>query len=195
MKKLTLLLTLSLVFSCGDEDLYVKPDGTDYQAVKALPDQNSQSSANGIFLIVEDMPEFQGGKDAYNSFLLKNLKYPEQAKKMGVEGRVFISFIVNEDGSLSDFELVRGIGSGCDEEALRVYMESPNWSPGKQKGKAVKTQMQAQVVFKLSEPGNVSTISNETNDIQSKLDELVEKGTINSDTKLSEVIKAINTQN
>lgn len=196
MKRLSILLIIALTFSCGEEDLYVQPDGADYQAVNVVPDQkNKQSESNDVFIIVEDMPEFPGGSKAYNNFLLKNLKYPEQAKKMGVEGRVFIAFIVNEDGSLSDFELIRGIGSGCDEEALRVYMESPNWTPGKQKGKAVKTKMQAQVTFKFSAQGKTATISNETNNLQSRIEELVENGQIDSDSKISEVLKAINTQN
>lgn len=150
MKKLSLLALLAFFVSCGDEDLYVAPDGEDLQAVAIEEIPDSEASSSDIFLVVEDMPEFPGGQKAYNRFLLSNLKYPKQARDMGVEGNVYLSFVVDTDGTLSDFELLRGIGAGCDEEALRVYMESPNWTPGKQRGVAVKTKMQARVSFKLS---------------------------------------------
>lgn len=153
MKKLSLLALLIFMVSCGDEDLYVAPDGQDLQAVLIEEIPDSEASSSDLYMAVEDMPEFPGGQKAYNKYLLSNLKYPKQARDLGVEGNVFLSFTVNTDGSLSDFELLRGIGGGCDEEALRVYMESPDWTPGKQRGVAVKTKVQAKVAFKLSGGG------------------------------------------
>lgn len=157
MKKLPLLLLLIFAISCGDEDLYVSPAGEDLQTVGIIEETASESS--DIFLAVEESAAFPGGTKAYGKFLRTNLKYPSQAKNMGIEGRVFISFVVNTDGSLGDFELQRGIGAGCDEEALRVIMESPNWTPGKQGGVAVKTKMQLAVSFKL-DGTNIASVSN-----------------------------------
>lgn len=170
MKKLPLFLLLLFVLSCGDEDLYVTPDGEDLQTVAIIEETESESS--DIFLDVEESAAFTGGMGEYKKYLLENLNYPDQAKRMGVEGRVFISFVVDTDGSLSDFELQRGIGAGCDVEALRVIMESPNWTPGKQAGAAVKTKMQLAVTFKLHET-DVASIS--TEEVKAELEEEVEE--------------------
>ncbi|OEK04144.1 energy transducer TonB [Roseivirga misakiensis] len=147
MKKLSLLLVIVLFASCGEEDLYIKPDGSDIQAAGIVSDD--KSSSDQVFLMTEESPEFPGGMSNYNKFLRENLKYPEEAKNLGIEGNVYISFIVQETGELSDFEVVRSVGGGCDEEALRVLMDSPNWTPGKQGGKTVKTRMQIRTVFRL----------------------------------------------
>lgn len=167
MKKLALLLIIAFVVSCGDEDMYVKPNGDDIQTAAVISEESS--SSDEVFLVVEENASFPGGMNAYNKYLLKNLNYPKEAKDKGIEGNVFISFIVDKDGSLSDFEVVRGPGGGLAEEALRVYMESPNWTPGKQRGKAVKTRMQARVSFRLDEH-NAASISNEG---QEEVEELV----------------------
>ena len=76
--------------------------------------------------------------------------YPIQAKRMGVEGRVFCEFIVNKDGSLAEIKVLRGIGAGCDEEAVRVLKESPTWKPAKQRGKPVRSRFHMAIGFKLS---------------------------------------------
>ncbi|MGK7389953.1 MAG: energy transducer TonB [Candidatus Cyclobacteriaceae bacterium M2_1C_046] len=103
--------------------------------------------AEEIFTIVEQPPTPQGGMGEFMSYLQSNLRYPPAALRLGVEGKVFVQFIVNPDGSLTDFELIRGIGAGCDEEAIRVLKNSPNWNPGKQRGKAVKVRMILPVFF------------------------------------------------
>jgi len=149
MKKLSLLLLATLFFACED-DLAVKPDGTDLQVAEIITEEANEEP---VFLVVEDMPSFPGGTEAYYKFLGSNINYPTEAKQKGIEGKVFITFIVNEDGSLSNLKLERGIGGGCDEEALRVFMESPNWNPGKQRGRTVKTKMQAAVTFELGNKG------------------------------------------
>jgi protein TonB len=86
---------------------------------------------------------------AFYDYVSKNLKYPPKAARMGIEGRVFVEFIVERDGSLTDINVAKGIGGGCDEEAVRVIAEAPNWSPGKQRGRAVRVRMIMPIVFKL----------------------------------------------
>jgi protein TonB len=102
-----------------------------------------------IFTIVEDMPEFPGGEGELKKYLGNNIKYPPMAKEAGITGRVFVSFIVLEDGSISDVKILRGIGGGCDEEALRVVKSMPKWKPGKQRGKSVRVQYSLPIHFQL----------------------------------------------
>ena len=102
-----------------------------------------------VYQIVEQMPEFPNGQEALMLYIAKQVKYPSEAKKAGAQGRVFIGFIVEPDGSLSDFKVLRGIGYGCDEEALRVAKSMPKWQPGIHRGKAVRVQYLVPVNFKL----------------------------------------------
>ena len=102
-----------------------------------------------VYQIVEQMPEFPNGQEALMLYIAKQVKYPAEAKKAGAYGRVFIGFIVEPDGSLSDFKVLRGIGYGCDEEALRVVKSMPKWQPGMHRGKAVRVQYLVPVNFKL----------------------------------------------
>ncbi len=97
-----------------------------------------------IFVVVEQMPELIGGLGE----IQKKIRYPEIARKAGVEGRVIIQFVVDENGNVSNPAVVRGIGAGCDEEALRVVKEA-KFKPGKQRGKAVKVKMSLPITFKL----------------------------------------------
>lgn len=104
-----------------------------------------------FFIVVEDMPEFPGGGEkAMYKWLGKNIKYPQVAKENGIEGKVFIRFLVNERGAVTNAEVVRGIGGGCDEEALRVVEKMPNWKPGKQRGKPVRVQFTIPIHFQLN---------------------------------------------
>ncbi len=102
-----------------------------------------------VFVIVEKKPEPVNGFKNFYQQLAKNLKYPTQAKRMGTEGKVFVEFIVNKNGEPSDLKIIRGIGSGCDEEALRV-LSLTKWEPGKQRGKPVRVKMGMQLNFKLN---------------------------------------------
>jgi TonB family protein len=117
--------------------------------------QNSSSTATGdatpdqIFDVVDEVPEFPGGMEAWGNFMKDNLKYPKLAKDERIEGTVYISFIINKDGSVSDSEILRGIGGGCDEEALRVVKASPNWNPGKKDSKIVRSRMRLPVQYAL----------------------------------------------
>jgi protein TonB len=103
-----------------------------------------------IFTVVEEQPEFVGGEATLREFLSKNLTYPQMAKETGIQGTVFLTFVVNENGKVSDVRLLRGIGGGCDEEAIRVVNSMPNWKPGKQSGKAVRVQFNLPVKFILN---------------------------------------------
>ncbi|MGB3779363.1 MAG: energy transducer TonB [Tunicatimonas sp.] len=102
-----------------------------------------------IFMVVEDQPEPEGGLSAFYTFVSKNMKYPSQARRMGIEGKVFVQFVVGKDGTLTDVKAVKGIGAGCDDEAVRVVKSAPKWKPGKQRGKAVKVRMIIPITFKL----------------------------------------------
>lgn len=109
-----------------------------------------EEKADVIFDVVETQPNPPGGMSGWNEYLSKNLKYPTQARRMGVEGTVIVVFVVNTDGSIQDVEVLRGIGGGCDEEALRVVSAAPKWEPGKQRGRPVRTRMRLPIRFKLS---------------------------------------------
>jgi bla regulator protein blaR1 len=99
----------------------------------------------------ENMPEYPGGITAFFDYVKSNLNYPEEAQKMGLEGKVFVRFKVNTDGSISDVELLQGIGSGCDQEAKRVMENSPKWRPMIVEGKAQEVKMVLPIIFRLSE--------------------------------------------
>lgn len=108
-------------------------------------------NANQIFTIVEQYPEFPGGVGELNKYLSKNIKYPDAAISRGVEGTVYVSFVVAADGAISDVGILKGIGSGCDEEAVRVVKKMPPWKPGKQSGRAVAVKYQVPVRFRLAQ--------------------------------------------
>ena len=103
-----------------------------------------------IYTVVEEMPEFPQGYEKLSKFLRSNLKYPLTARENGIEGKIFVSFIVEENGNISKVNILRGIGGGCDEEAKRVIESMPDWIPGKQRGKAVKVQFNMPIVFRLN---------------------------------------------
>ena len=97
-------------------------------------DDPGTEESEEIFTFVQNQPEPKGGMAAFYKFLKENLDYPEKARRLGIEGKVFLQFIVDKDGSINNIEVVRGIGAGCDEEAVRVLKNAPKWNPGKQRG-------------------------------------------------------------
>jgi protein TonB len=105
--------------------------------------------AEEIFTIVEDQPQPKGGMAAFYEYIGKKLKYPAQARRMGIEGKVFVEFVVDKDGTITDVKAIKGIGAGCDEEAIRVIQASPKWNAGKQRGRPVKVRMILPITFKL----------------------------------------------
>jgi protein TonB len=108
-----------------------------------------EEKADAIFDVVETQPNPPGGMSGWNKYLSDNLKYPTQARRMGVEGSVILVFVINTDGTIQDVEVLRGIGGGCDEEAVKIVKAAPKWEPGKQRGKAVRTRMRLPIRFKL----------------------------------------------
>ncbi|UKT63192.1 M56 family metallopeptidase [Pedobacter mucosus] len=117
--------------------------------------QNVITSSEGKkifdFVSVEKQPEFPGGIREFYEYLGKSIKYPEAAKENNVQGKVFASFVVEEDGTLTDVQITRGLGSGADEEAIRVLKESPKWNPGLIAGKAVRVKYNINVNFSLND--------------------------------------------
>ena len=89
------------------------------------------------FIIVEQMPQFPGGEKEMMKFIKNNLRYPATAIEMGIFGTVTVNFVVGRDGRINNIKIIRGIGGGCDEEAVRILEKMPPWSPGKQGGMAV----------------------------------------------------------
>jgi len=114
-----------------------------------MEEEPQEEVSEEVFTIVEQKPEPDGGFKTFYEYVGKNLDYPAQATRMGIEGKVFVQFIVEKDGSLTDIEVVKGIGAGCDEEALRVLKNSPKWIPGKQRGIPVRVKMIFPIMFKL----------------------------------------------
>jgi protein TonB len=98
---------------------------------------------------VEIQPEFPGGINGFKNFLVKHLKYPNAAQSAGVSGKVYLQFTVNQDGSLENIAAIKGIGYGCDEEAIRVMKLMPAWKPGRQSGRAVRVKFNLPIVFSL----------------------------------------------
>jgi len=111
--------------------------------------EEPKEDVDEIFTIVEETATPKGGMAAFYKYVSSKLKYPPQANRMGVEGKVYVEFVINRDGTLVDVRVVRGIGAGCDEEAVRVVQSSPPWNPGKQRGKAVRQKYTLPIIFKL----------------------------------------------
>lgn len=102
-----------------------------------------------VFYIVEDMPEFPGGESALHSYIGKSIKYPVIAQENGMQGRVYISFVINAKGVVQDIKIARGVDPALDKEAVRVISKMPKWKPGKQRGKPVKVSFTVPINFVL----------------------------------------------
>ncbi|MBJ7429150.1 MAG: energy transducer TonB [Bacteroidia bacterium] len=106
-------------------------------------------STEEVLIEAEQMPSFIGGEDSLYSFLRQRLVYPQLAKENGIEGKVIVRFIVEKNGKLTNIEVLRKMGWGCDEEAIRILKLSPNWIPGKMRGKAVRVKYTLPINFRL----------------------------------------------
>jgi TonB family C-terminal domain len=102
-----------------------------------------------IFMVVENQPEFPGGNAAMMKFLNDNIKYPVIAQENGIQGRVICNFVVERDGSITDVQVIRGVDPSLDREAVRVIQQMPRWTPGRQRGQAVRARFTLPVVFRL----------------------------------------------
>ena len=105
---------------------------------------------NMVYDVVEVMPQFPGGQIAMMKYIMENMKYPEQAMKEGIQGRVTVRFIVEKDGSISDVKPVLSVHPLLNKEAVRVVKSMPKWTPGKQNGKPVRVRFNLPVMFKLN---------------------------------------------
>jgi TonB family protein len=114
-----------------------------------------------VYQIVEQMPQYTGGEQAMMKYVAENIKYPQAAKDKNISGRVFVGFVIEKDGSVSNVKVVRGIGGGCDEEAARVIKEMPKWKPGMQKGKPVRVNYMMPIFFKLDDGQPAKSVKKE----------------------------------
>ena len=124
------------------------PDGVTVVGY-GINDADKAVDTNQVFAVVEKMPIFPGGQDGLIAFLAKTIQYPKEAQENGRQGRVVCSFIVEKDGSLSDAKVIRGIDPLLDQEALRVISVMPKWTPGTQRGKAVRVSYTVPLTFTL----------------------------------------------
>jgi TonB family protein len=138
MFRLPLLLAalLAMVTLCAQEQPPPPPSMDDSELIGTVP-------------LVEEMPEFPGGQEALAAFMKKEVKYPKKAKRDGIEGTVYVSFVVDKDGSVTDVAVARGVDPLLDAEAMRAVRLMPKWKPGSQNGKPVKTRFHLPVRFKL----------------------------------------------
>ena len=132
--------------SGGEIYIVLRKDASSYEYV-----EEKSIASDGVFTLVDEQPEFTGGMTSFYQYIGENIKYPEAAKRMGIQGRVFVQFIVDETGKVTDVKAVKGIGAGCDEVAEKVIAASPNFEPGKQNGKPVKVRMVVPIIFSLED--------------------------------------------
>ena len=129
----------------------VQPDGSVPPPPPPPPPPSQKAaSENDIFKIVENMPQFAGGDEARIKYMIENVKYPEAAMKQGKQGTVYVSFVVEKDGSITNTKVIRGVENSLDAEAFRVVSAMPKWKPGTDKGKPVRVQFNMPIQFKLS---------------------------------------------
>jgi len=112
-------------------------------------EEEEEEEEQQIFTVVENDPEFPGGMEALYKYLAQNIKYPQLARDNNITGRVYVTFVVERDGSITGCRVLRDIGGGCGQEAIRVVKSMPKWHPGKQRGKAVRVQFNLPVNFNL----------------------------------------------
>lgn len=143
-KKVKKVLLDGMEISFGDNnEVSVTANPENPMEVKNIPDEP-------LFDAVEEMPKFPGGDAAMMEFLRNTVKYPEEAEENGIQGRVVVQFIIEKDGSISGAEVIKKVNEHLDAEALRVIGEMPKWTPGKQKGEAVRVKFTLPVTFRLS---------------------------------------------
>lgn len=117
-----------------------------YQPAVTEPEENPDE----IFVVVETTASPKGGIAQFYEYISANLVYPPPARRMRVEGKVFVEFVINKDGTITDVKAVKGIGAGCNEEAVRVIQNAPAWNPAKQRGKPVRQKMVLPIYFKMA---------------------------------------------
>jgi periplasmic protein TonB len=136
-----------------EEDFFIDVEATVYTEIQEFTPivvVEEEIVEDVIFTVVEDQPGFPGGEEARIRYLTENLRYPQMAREAGIQGTVFVTFVVERDGSVTDVRVLRGIGGGCDEEAVRVVRNMPRWTPGRQRGQPVRVQFNMPIRFVLN---------------------------------------------
>jgi len=124
---------------------------TEVQIDAFAQEEEEEVHEQNTFMIVEDMPKFRGGGiDKFRNYVQKTAEYPTLAQENGIEGTVYIKFVVNRDGDISGIEVVRGVDPSLNKEARQVIAQAPKWKPGKQRGQPVRVQFTIPVVFNLN---------------------------------------------
>jgi TonB family protein len=131
------------------DGLSVSNSGLKNKIVSSVSTNGQKDDNSKIFTYADQMPVYPGGDKALYNFIGKNIVYPEVAKKAGVTGKIYVQFVIDKDGSVTDVKTQKGIGAGCDEEAVRVIKMMPKWIPGKNNGELVKTRISMPIVFAL----------------------------------------------
>jgi periplasmic protein TonB len=119
------------------------------EVVEQVQEEVQEDVKEEVFIIVEEMPEFPGGEAALRAHIAKSIEYPVIAQENGIQGKVYVTFVVDKDGGVSDAKVVRGVDPSLDKEALRVVMALPKWKPGKQRGKPVRVSYTVPISFVL----------------------------------------------
>jgi protein TonB len=134
-----------------EEFVFESLDDDEDLIIDAMPviEEENEEEANEVFVIVEEMPQFPGGDLALRQWIASNIKYPVIAAENGIQGRVFVQFVVNTDGSITDVRVARGVDPSLDQEAIRVVKTLPKWKPGKQRGKPVRVSYTVPINFQL----------------------------------------------
>lgn len=127
----------------------VTDDTKNIEITPVVVEKEEEEDEVTIFTVVENDPEFPGGMEALYKYLAQNIKYPQLARDNGITGKVYVTFVVERDGSIANPKVLRDIGGGCGQEAIRVVKSMPKWTPGKQRGKAVRVQFNLPVNFSL----------------------------------------------
>lgn len=154
-KRVSYEMTMPLKFKLSDdkEDQVIKDTKADL--LKSNDNATPQKiEGSDVYTVVEVAPKFPGGDDARTEFINKNITYPEKAKKEGIQGTVYITFVVQPDGSITHAKVLRGVGGGLDEIALEVVKKMPKWEPGIVKGEPVSVLFNMPIKFKLTKDGN-----------------------------------------
>jgi protein TonB len=136
-----------------EDDLDINIDADEETVVEEyVPpvEEEEEEEDMTVFTVVEDPPMFIGGQAALMKYLGKNITYPQMAKETGIQGTVYVSFVVEKKGNVTSVKIARGIGGGCDEEAMRVVKSMPKWKAGKQRGKPVRVNFTLPVKFVLN---------------------------------------------
>lgn len=136
MKTIQIIFLLMLIIGAGKTQILAQ----------------NEKVTNGVYSVCEEMPEYQGGQTALRTEIANSVKYPEEAKTKEIQGKVYVSFVVDEQGKVKDINLARGVNPLLDKEALRVVSElTKTWTPGKEKGKAVKVAFTIPIQFALDD--------------------------------------------